>query len=138
MISLASDLTDGKGRHARGWLFFDRDCRICAGLASVLAAPMKRRGLALAPLQDPRVGTLLGITPHELMRAIRFVSGDGRQTMGVDALLSVLREFGWARPVIWLSRIPGVLQVLRGGYGLVTRFGRCAAQPCTRDRLRAS
>src|SRR5712672_2168387 len=26
MISLASEFTDGKGRHARGWLFFDAEC----------------------------------------------------------------------------------------------------------------
>jgi predicted DCC family thiol-disulfide oxidoreductase YuxK len=133
MISLASDWTDGKGRHARGWLFFDRDCHICAGLAGVLAAPMKRRGLALAPLQDPRVATLLGIPPEELMTAIRFVSEQGTQSLGMDALLSIINEFGWARPLVWLSRLPGVLQVLRAGYGVVTRFWRCAPEQCARD-----
>jgi predicted DCC family thiol-disulfide oxidoreductase YuxK len=139
MISLASDFTDGKGRHARGWLFFDRDCRFCAGLARVLAGPMRRRGLDLAPLQDPRVGVLVAVPPEELMSAIRFVSEEGKQAQGVDALLSVAREFGWARPVVWFSRIPGAVQVLRTSYLAVTHFGRCAAQPCTRDRsFRAS
>ncbi len=29
MISLVSEYTDGKGRHARGWLFFDAECKFC-------------------------------------------------------------------------------------------------------------
>ena len=29
MISLTSEFTDSKGRHARGWLFFDADCAFC-------------------------------------------------------------------------------------------------------------
>ncbi len=30
MISLVSEYTDGKGRHARGWLFFDAECKSTA------------------------------------------------------------------------------------------------------------
>src|SRR6266481_5742802 len=33
MISLASEFTDGKGRHARGWLFFDAECGFCTRTA---------------------------------------------------------------------------------------------------------
>jgi len=58
MISLASEMTDSKGRHARGWLFFDAECKFCTGIAMWLAAPMNRRRLAVAALQDPRVGAL--------------------------------------------------------------------------------
>lgn len=79
MISLASEMTDGKGRHARGWLFFDAECRFCTRIATWLAAPMKRRGLAVARLQDPRVGALLGLSGPELLRTVRFVSADGNQ-----------------------------------------------------------
>ena len=61
MISLTSEYTDGKGRHAKGWLFFDADCSFCTRVARWLAPRLKRRGFAVAPLQDPRVGALLGI-----------------------------------------------------------------------------
>jgi hypothetical protein len=60
MISLASEFTDGKGRHARGWLFFDADCGFCTRIASWVAPILERRGFAVAPLQDVRVGALLG------------------------------------------------------------------------------
>ena len=80
MISLASEMTDSKGRHARGWLFFDAECDFCAGIANSLMGPMKRRGLAVAHLQDPRVGSLLGLSQEERLRAICFVrSNDSRR-----------------------------------------------------------
>jgi hypothetical protein len=31
MISLASEFTDAKGRHARGWFFFDAECGFARG-----------------------------------------------------------------------------------------------------------
>src|SRR5947208_8755805 len=69
MISLVSEYTDGKGRHARGWLFFDADCKFCTKIARWLAPIMERRGMALAPLQDPRVAELLGLSHDGLMRS---------------------------------------------------------------------
>ncbi len=82
MISLASEMTDRKGRHARGWLFFDAECEFCTRIAGWLARPMMRRGLAVAPLQDPRVVALLGLSQWELLRAIRYVVTDGTQYAG--------------------------------------------------------
>lgn len=125
MISLASEFTDRKGPHARGWLFFDAECRFCRRIAQRLAGPMRRSGLALAPLQDPRVGALLGVPREELLRAIRFVQGDGREHTGADALLAVARELGWARPLVWLSRIPGAMALLHAGYRWGARRWRC-------------
>ncbi len=103
MISLVSEMTDGKGRHARGWLFFDAECEFCTSIARKLIGPMSHRGLAVAPLQDPRVGTLLGLSREELLSALRFLSEDGTRYSGTDAVLAVAREFWWAHPVWWLA-----------------------------------
>ncbi len=128
MISLASEMTDRKGPHARGWLFFDGECRLCTRIARWLAAPMRRRGLAVAPLQDPRVGALLGLPQEELLRAVRFVFGDGRQCSGADALLAVANEFWWARPLVWAAKIPGVVGAMRAAYGWGAQRWRCQAR----------
>ena len=138
MISLASEMTDRKGRHARGWLFFDAECQFCTRIASWLAAPMKRRGLATAPLQDPRVGALLGLSREDLLRAVRFVSADGRQYSGADALLEVARELWWARPLVWISQIPGALPALRTAYRWGAQRWRCPAQHCVADQVSRS
>lgn len=130
MISLASEMTDRKGRHARGWLFFDAECEFCTRIAGSLARPMRQRGLALAPLQDPRVSALLGITRQELLRAIRFVSADGNQHSGADALLALARELWWAWPLSWLAKIPGVLPAMQFSYRGVARRRSCHGQHC--------
>jgi predicted DCC family thiol-disulfide oxidoreductase YuxK len=130
MISLASEMTDSKGRHARGWLFFDAECKFCTGIAMWLVAPMHRRGLAVAPLQDPRVGALLGLSREELLSAIWFVSEDGTQYSGADAVLAVAHEFSWAHPLLWASRVPGMITVMRAGYRWVAQHRSCPAGYC--------
>jgi len=130
VISLASDMTDHKGRHARGWLFFDAECEFCTGIARWLVGPMKRRDLALAPLQDPRVGMLLGLSPEELRRAIRFVLTDGRHYVGADAVLAVARELWWARPLVWVAGFPGMTAAIGAGYRWVAQRRRCPAERC--------
>lgn len=131
MISLASEMTDSKSRHARGWLFFDAECEFCTRIAMWLIAPMNRHGLAVAPLQDPRVGALLGLSREELLSAIRFVSEDGGRYSGADAVLAVMRELPWTRPLLWMARVPGTIAIMRLGYRWVAQHRRCPAEGCT-------
>lgn len=135
MISLASEMKDSKGRHARSWLFFDSECKFCTGVARWLAVPLNRRGLAVAPLQDPRVAALLGLSREELLSAIRFVSDDGAQYSGADAVLGMAREFSWARSLFWVSRIPGMISVMRAGYRWVAQHRSCPAGYCAVNQV---
>jgi predicted DCC family thiol-disulfide oxidoreductase YuxK len=130
MISLASEFTDGKGRHARGWLFFDAECVFCTRIARWLAPILERRGLGLAPLQDPRVSALLGLPDAELLREMRFLLSDGSQYRGADAAVALAREIWWGRPLVWLAKIPGMMQWLRGGYRWIAAQRSCAAVSC--------
>jgi predicted DCC family thiol-disulfide oxidoreductase YuxK len=130
MISLTSEFTDGKGRHARGWLFFDAECGFCTRIARWLAPILERRGLAVAPLQDPRVGALLGMSREELLREMRLLLSDGRQFGGADAAVALAREIWWARPLVWFSRVPGGIGALRGWYRSIAMHRSCAAASC--------
>jgi predicted DCC family thiol-disulfide oxidoreductase YuxK len=130
MISLASEYTDGKGRHARGWLFFDADCKFCTRTARWLAPILQKRNLAIAPLQDRRVSELLGITQEELFREIQFLLSDGKRSGGADALVALAREISWAAPLVWLSKLPGMMEILRKGYRWVAANRECAATNC--------
>ena len=96
---------------------------------------MNRRGLAVAPLQDPRVAQLLGLSQEELLRAIRFVSPMAVDRLGADAVLAVARELWWARPLLWLARVPGMMSIMHAGYRWVALHRRChgaALQPGSR------
>ena len=130
MISLASEYTDGKGRHARGWLFFDAQCGFCTRIARWLEPVLNRRGLAVAALQDPRVGALLGLRRQELLLELRFLLSDGTQHGGADAVIAVAREIWWARPLVWLSLIPGMTEALHAGYRWIAEQRNCAAASC--------
>jgi predicted DCC family thiol-disulfide oxidoreductase YuxK len=130
MISLTSEFTDGKGRHARGWLFFDADCAFCARIARWLLPILEKRGLGIAPLQDPRVGALLGLSQSELLREMRFLLSDGSQYGGADAAIALAREIWWAHSLVWLSRAPRMMDAMRRGYRWIAARRRCSAEAC--------
>jgi predicted DCC family thiol-disulfide oxidoreductase YuxK len=136
MISLTSEFTDGKGRHARGWLFFDAECVFCMRIARWLAPILERRGLAVAPLQDPRVGALLGMSREELLREMRLLLSDGRQFGGADAAVALARKIWWARPLVWLAWLPGMMALLRRGYARQAARRNCAAASCERAAVK--
>jgi len=106
VISLASEFTDAKGRHARGWFFFDAECGFCTHVAQWIAPILRRRGMDIAPLQDPRVRALLGLSQSELLREMRVVMADGTHNGGADAAVALAHEIWWARPLVWLSKAP--------------------------------
>ncbi|MBS1840950.1 MAG: DUF393 domain-containing protein [Acidobacteria bacterium] len=135
MISLVDEYTDGKGRHARGWLFFDSDCKFCTRIVRWLAPILERRNLGVAPLQDPRVSALLGLTRQELLREMRFLHCDGTHFGGADAAIEVAKEIWWAAPLVWLSKIPGMMPLLRSRYRWIAAQRSCAAEQCARIDL---
>ena len=130
MITLVDEFTDRKGRQARGWLFFDAECRFCTRIARWLAPILARRGLGVAPLQDPRVGPLLAKTQAELLKELRFLLSDGTHFGGARVVLAVAREIWWARPLVWLATVPGMMTALDGIYNWVAAKRGCVAEGC--------
>jgi len=130
MITLVDEITDRKGRQARGWLFFDAECGFCTRIARWLEPILGRRGLGVAPLQDPRVGALLNMTRLELLKELRFLLSDGTQFGGARAVLAVAREIWWARPLAWIAALPCMLRALDAGYQSVASRRGCAAASC--------
>jgi len=91
--------------------------------------------MALAPLQDPRVGALLGMPREELMYEMRFLLSDGSQFGGADACVALAREIWWGRPLVWISTIPGMMEILRQGYRWVAANRQCAAASCPANEM---
>jgi predicted DCC family thiol-disulfide oxidoreductase YuxK len=131
MISLASEFTDAKGRHARGWFFFDAQCGFCTRVAQFLAPILRRRGMDVAPLQDSRVRALLGLSQSELLREMRVVMADGTHSGGADAAIALAHEIWWASPLVWLAKIPGAMNFLRRAYHWLAARRHCSAESCT-------
>lgn len=132
MITLADEFTDRKERSARGWLFFDAECGFCTRIARWLAPILARRGLDVAPLQDPRVGALLGMSRRELLKELRFLNSEGVRSGGANAVLAVALEIWWARPLIWLAKLPGMMKLLDASYKWMAAQRGCNNEVCDR------
>ena len=113
-----------------GWVCYDADCGFCTRIARWLAPILARRGLAVAPLQDPRVGPLLGLSSPDLLREMRFLLSDGTPSGGADAVVALAREIWWWRPLVWLAKLPGAMRLLRAGYRSIAANRSCAAESC--------
>jgi predicted DCC family thiol-disulfide oxidoreductase YuxK len=130
MITLADEFTDRKEKTARGWLFFDAECRFCTRMARWIAPILLPRGLGVAPLQDPRVGALLGMKREELLTELRCLLSDGANLGGARAVVAVAREIWWARPFVWLAALPGMMPVLDAGYKWIAERRGCVIETC--------
>jgi len=142
MISLYSEITDAKGsRAARGWVCFDRDCRVCSGLAHRFRRTLASRGFGLAALQDPRVQSLLNLSSAELLREMRVVTADGQIYGGASAIVYLSRQIWWAWPLYAVSHLPRAMRLLNAGYRWFAEHRSCVNGQCalrlesTRDDL---
>lgn len=135
MISLSSEMTDTKGRHAsRGWVFFDRDCSVCTSLARRFRRPLETRGFGLAALQDPRVQALLDLPPEDLLREMRVATVDGEIFGGAEAIVFLARQIWWAWPLYAAARLPGVPRTLDACYRWFADHRTCSSGVCSISR----
>src|SRR3981189_20794 len=58
--------------------------------------------------------------------------GGGR---GADAAVALAREIWWGRPLLWISKIPGMMEILRKGYRWIAGRRSCAAVSCPADQV---
>jgi predicted DCC family thiol-disulfide oxidoreductase YuxK len=138
MISLSSEMTDAKGRHALcGWVFFDRDCGVCTSLARRFRRPLEKRGFGLAALQDPRVQALLALPPEELLREMRVATAGGDVYGGAEAIIFLAGQIWWAWPLYAAAKLPGARRVLAASYRWFADHRTCVNGLCSvsiRDR----
>ena len=77
---------------------------------------------------ESTVGALLGLSREELLHAIRYLSSEGGQYSGADALLMLAREFWWLRSITWIARVPGMRRMMFVAYEGIARRRNCQAQ----------
>ena len=132
MISLSSEITDAKGKHAlRGWVFFDRDCSVCTSLARRFRRTLESRGFGLAALQDSRVQALLALPPEELFHEMRVATAEGEVYGGAQAIVHLSRQIWWAWPLYAAAKVPGVPSLLGAGYRWFADHRTCTSGVCS-------
>ena len=103
-----------------GWVVYDGECGVCAGLARRFRRMLERRGFALAPIQSPWMSSRLrfsyGIPLEKLLDEMRVLTADGRALGGADAVLFLAGRIWWARPLAALGSSPPLRALLRRAY----------------------
>lgn len=127
MISLISEITDRKGPRAADWVFYDGECEFCRSLARRFRSTLRRRGFGLAPLQDPRVATLLGLPANLLLQEMRVLTAEGEVLGGAQAVTFLARKIWWAWPVYAAAKLPGMRPLLHAAYRWVADHRHCSS-----------
>jgi predicted DCC family thiol-disulfide oxidoreductase YuxK len=128
MDSVITEMTDIK--NARGCVLFDAECLICTRLAKRFAPLLHWHGFALTSLQTPWVADLLGREKGNTWSEMLLLAPDGTAYGGADALIELTRKIWWARPLYWLSFVPGAKLGLRKAYGWVANRRFCLGGAC--------
>lgn len=113
-----------------GWVFYDADCRLCAGTARRMEGLLHSRGFRLAPLQAPWAFERLGRTPEAHLSEMALLTGDGRIFGGAEAVLQISRLFWWARWMNGLARLPLGKTALDNAYHWLAARRNCATGGC--------
>jgi hypothetical protein len=72
---------------------------------------------------------------EDLLREMRLLLSDGRQFGGADAAVALALEIWWARPLVWLGKIPGAMGVMRGWYKSIAEHRHCSALTCDAGQI---
>jgi len=116
-------------RLSREWLMYDAACPFCTRMAKRIQPALARRGVEVIPLQTDWARDFLAARNEPLLKEIRFLTAQARLAGGADALIEVARRFWWARPVVWVGKIPAVMRLLRRGYEAVAARRHCLRKP---------
>jgi predicted DCC family thiol-disulfide oxidoreductase YuxK len=116
-------------------VFFDGDCPLCRREIDALKrwdrrSKIRFTDIAAAGFQAEAVGK----SHDELMARIHGRLPDGTWLQGVEVFRRLYAAVGWG-PLVFLSRLPLIAQMLDLSYALFARYrlrltGRCASNRC--------
>ena len=98
-----------------GWLLYDEECGVCRQVVPQLEKTLRKRGLAIAPLQSEWVRKRLGLAQDEMV-SVRLLLRDGRQVVGADVYRYVMKRAWWSYPIYVLSVLPLLRQAFDWSY----------------------
>lgn len=113
-----------------GWLLYDDACGVCRRTVSFLESPLRRRGFALAPLQEPWVRARLRELDVPPLDDFRLLLPSGELVSGADAYRYAMRRIWWAYPAYALSLLPGVRSLFDATYRWVARHRHRVSRAC--------
>lgn len=119
-------------------VFFDGACPLCRREIETLRRWDRQQKIRFTDIAAPDFRPEeLGKTREELMAEIHGRLPDGTWLKGVEVFRRLYAAVGF-RAAVWISRLPGISQILDLGYAAFARnrlrlTGRCHDQVCQRE-----
>ncbi len=117
-------------------VFFDGACHLCTQEINMLRLMDRKNRLVFTDIADPGFDAVeqTGLTYETLMDAIHGRIEGETLVEGVEVFRQLYGRVGFAS-IIWMSRIPGIVQLLNAGYVLFAKnrlkwTGRCENGLC--------
>jgi len=111
-------------------IYYDARCGLCSAGRRRLEKIMLRRGWQIVPLDDPGVPELFGLKPGETADENKVRTADGRLLGGIDAYGYIWAHVWWAVPLSWMTRVPGIRQLMQLTYRAVARHRHRISRTC--------
>jgi predicted DCC family thiol-disulfide oxidoreductase YuxK len=115
---------------ARGWVFYDAQCRFCSAGMRRWGGVFGRRGFVWLPLQTPGTAARLGVSDDQLLEEMWLQFADGSVLKGAEAWAAMMRCVWWLWPVGALMAVPGIHTLARIVYRWVARNRHCLGGSC--------
>jgi predicted DCC family thiol-disulfide oxidoreductase YuxK len=120
-------------------VFFDGACPLCRREINLSKHWDRRQRLRFTDISDPAFDpNSVGKTQSELMARMHGRLPDGTWVQGVEVFRRLYTAVGFG-PIVWLTRLPVVSQLLDLGYSIFARHrlrltGRCTEETCSVSR----
>jgi predicted DCC family thiol-disulfide oxidoreductase YuxK len=116
-------------KESKGWILYDGDCSFCWQMVQRFKWFWANIPLKAEQLQAAWVREQLGLDKPEdevtLLRAMRVLTLTGEVYEGATAILYLLKQYWWTKPLYWLGSCPGIRQGLEKGYQWVAKRRHC-------------
>ena len=98
---------------------FDGACDLCGEGVKFLKRHLPPDEAVYEPLQDSGTLARLGMTAFDPLTEMKVITAEGEVLGGPEAVRFLGRRIWWLRPLMWLSRVPGVRWVFDRVYWLI-------------------
>lgn len=105
-----------RDRKLAGWVLYDGSCGFCSRWVPFWENTLKKRGFDIAPLQSDWVVEKLKVSEKDLLYDLRLLFVDGKQLRGAVAYRYLMKRIWWAKPLYFLSTLPGLRALFDAGY----------------------
>lgn len=116
-------------------VFFDGGCPLCVREINMLRGWDRHRRIQFTDIDSADFSAeAYGKTDEDLMSRIQGRLTDGSWIEGVEVFRRLYSAVGFG-PVVWITRLPGISQMMTLGYKLFARnrlrlTGRCMGKSC--------